>query len=215
MTTASARSTPNNTAAVAGTLWALSAAGASGIIAASLAAYPDGTDGWLHAARYTARFAFLVFVPVFVARPWHQLWPSAASRWALKNRRALGISFAIAHFIHLYALTRFRVATAEAPDLATLVVGGGAYVMLTAMVATSNDAAVRALGARNWKRLHTVGIYWLWFVFFQSYAKRFASGQYFLLPFALVAFLALVVRIAARVRRGRLRERSRTPVLDV
>jgi DMSO/TMAO reductase YedYZ heme-binding membrane subunit len=200
MTTASARSASGTTAAVAGTLWALAAAGAIGIIAGSLAAYPDASEGWLHAARYTARFAFLTFVPVFVARPWHQLWPSAASRWALRNRRSLGLAFAIAHFIHLYALTRFRVVIAEAPDVATLVVGGGAYVLLAAMVVTSNDAAVRALGARNWKRLHTVGIYWLWFVFFQSYAKRSASGQYSLLPFALVAFLALSIRIAARVR---------------
>jgi hypothetical protein len=78
-----------------------------------------------------------------------------------------------------------RVAT-ELPDLGLQLIGGAAaYVLLTAMAATSNDAAVRALGPRAWKRLHTVGIYWIWFMFLETYAVRIARGQTFYMIFAL------------------------------
>jgi sulfoxide reductase heme-binding subunit YedZ len=179
---------------------------ATAVILGSLAAFPGASDGWQHAARYTARFSFLVFVPVFYVRAWHQLRPSAASRWALRNRRYLGLSFATAHFIHLFALTRFNVVTDQVPNVVTLVGGGGAYVFLTAMAATSNDWSVRTLGARNWKRLHTVGIFWLWFVFTQSYAGRvFGNGDLFFVPFLALALAGLALRLYVRfgLRRSR------------
>lgn len=184
-------------------LCALSAGVAGTIIGVSLASYPDGTEGWLHAARYTARFSFLVFTIVFVARPWHQLWPSPTTRWAVRNRRSLGLAFATAHFIHLYALTRFSVLAERMPSAVTLVFGGAAYVLLAAMVATSNEASVRGLGARNWKRLHTAGMYWLWFIFFQSYGGRLAGGDVFFAGFVLVSVGGIGLRIAAYRRRRR------------
>jgi len=198
MTAASARSTALGTTALGFLLCGAAAAGATAVILASLAAFPDADDSWRHAARYTARFSFLVFLPVFLARPWHQLAPSAVSRWALRNRRALGLAFATAHFVHLFALTRFNVGTGDVPNLVTLVGGGGAYVLLAAMAATSNDASVRALGARNWKRLHSVGIYWNWFVFTQSYAGRVAAGQLIFVPFLAAALAGLGLRLYVR-----------------
>jgi DMSO/TMAO reductase YedYZ heme-binding membrane subunit len=200
VTAVAARARPR-TAAIGLALCALAAAGAGAIIAASLAAHPGHAEGWLHAARYTARLSFLLFLPVFVARPWHQLRPSGASRWALRHRRALGLTFATAHFLHLYALTRSQVANAAMPDAATLVGGGAAYLLLAAMVATSNDASVRALGVRRWKRLHTTGLWVLWFVFFQSYAGRVAAGKTGSAGLLGAAVAALGLRIATRVRR--------------
>ena len=179
----------------------VAAAAAGSIIAVSIAAYPALEEGWRHAARYTARFSFMIFLVVFVARPWHRIWPGRATRWTVLHRRALGLAFATAHFIHLYALTRFGLESARVPTLSVLIGGAVAYVLLAAMVATSNDASVRLLGMRNWTRLHTVGIYWIWFVFLKTYVLRVAAGHLFLVPFALAAVAAMALRLAAGVRR--------------
>jgi methionine sulfoxide reductase heme-binding subunit len=201
MTAVSARSAATRTPTLGFAICGAVAAAATGVILTSLAMFPEAKDGWLHAARYTARLSFLVFLPVFLARPLHQLSPSAATRWAVRNRRYLGLAFATAHFVHLFALTRFNVVTDQVPDMVTLIGGGGAYVFLTAMTLTSNDAAVRTLGARNWKRLHTVGLFWLWGVFTFSYFGRVAEGMLFFIPFFAAALASLALRLYVRFTR--------------
>jgi DMSO/TMAO reductase YedYZ heme-binding membrane subunit len=44
------------------------------------------------------------------------------------------------------------------PPIFVPVLGGIGYVLIAMMAITSNNWSVRALG-RNWKRLHTFGIY--------------------------------------------------------
>lgn len=70
-----------------------------------------------------------------------------------------------------------------------------------AMAATSNDAAMRALG-RNWKRLHTFGIHTLWLIFTLSYSLRLLDPD--TRPEAMygvtLCLAALALRIAARRR---------------
>lgn len=173
------------------------------LVSVTLAGAADALEGWQLAARFTARLAFLVFLPVYIASAWHRLAPGAASRWLMRNRRSLGLAFATAHTVHLVALTVFNRMAGQVPDPSALVVGGGAYVMLLAMALTSNDAAVRRLGPRRWKRLHAVGIHWLWFVFAFSYAGRVAEGQLRFLPLLALALFALALRLTARFRRGR------------
>jgi DMSO/TMAO reductase YedYZ heme-binding membrane subunit len=99
----------------------------------------------------------------------------------------------------------------EVPNAVTLAGGGGAYVMMFAMAATSNDAAVRLLG-RNWARLHKLGIYWLWFIFIFSYGGRVLGGKQEFIPLFALLLAGLGLRIgAARVRKSR---RSEAPVLS-
>jgi methionine sulfoxide reductase heme-binding subunit len=57
-------------------------------------------------------------------------------------------------------------------DMITLVGGGAAYGFVAALAATSSDAAQRWLGQQRWRRLHTIGSYYLWFILTQSYASR-------------------------------------------
>jgi len=168
-------------------------------IGQSLGAAPD--ERWQLSARYTARLSFLLFLPVYAASSWNRLWPSAASRFAMRRRRALGLSFATAHTIHLGALTTFQITKGQWPNATTLVVGGGAYLAMFALVATSNDAAVRWLGKR-WRRLHQVGVHWLWFVFTFSYFGRVAQGRLAFVPLLAAALGGLALRIAARRRRA-------------
>jgi sulfoxide reductase heme-binding subunit YedZ len=180
------------------------------VTAAALAAFFGGLaagatsdESWKLAARYTARLSFWVFLVAYVASSWNRVWPSDFSRQLVRRRRAVGLAFAAAHTVHLVALVMYNVVTSQVPDTVTLIFGGGAYVAMFAMAATSNDASVRALG-RHWRTLHRVGIHWLWFVFTFSYAGRVAGGDLWFVPMLAAALGALGLRIVAwRHRRGR------------
>lgn len=141
-----------------------------------LAYYGISETGWQLAARYTVRVSFPLFILAYIARPLMTLWRSETSRWLMRNRRYLGISFAVAHLVHLFALTSFFVFIGTAPDVQTMVGGGLAYVLIIAMAATSNDQSVKALGA-NWGRLHRVGLHYVWFIFLITYMGRFSGGE--------------------------------------
>jgi DMSO/TMAO reductase YedYZ heme-binding membrane subunit len=157
---------------------------------------------WQLAARYTARAAFPLFLAVFVAGPWQRLAPGPAPRWLVAHRRALGLAFATMFTVHLIALATFSLVRGQGPDAVTLVVGGGAFVALYALALTSNDAAVRRLGAPRWRRLHASGLYYLWFVYTFTYVGRLGREPDFFALFALACVVALVVRIAGRRRRA-------------
>lgn len=210
MTPATASKQRSGRGATIAAFCALAALGATSAVLIGHGLADTPVEQWRLAARYTARFSVLIFLVVFVASSWNRLAPSAASRFVLKRRRALGLAFATAHTIHLGALVTYNVMAGEMPSPTTLIVGGGAYVAMFAMVATSNDASVRALG-RNWVRLHKVGIYWLWFVFTFSYGGRVFGGKLEFLPLFAALLAGLGVRIAAaRVRKSR---RAEAPVL--
>ena len=154
---------------------------------------------------HTARLSFSIFIVAFVASSLATLAPSTWTRWILRNRRYIGLAFALAHFIHLGAIISYFVAIDEAPPPIAVAFGGFGYVMVTVMALTSNDRAMRALG-RNWKRLHAAGAYYIWFVFTQSYASRVfggnADGAASPSPVAAYAVL-LAIALAALALRGR------------
>jgi sulfoxide reductase heme-binding subunit YedZ len=151
----------------------------------------DQVAGWQLAARWTARVGFPVFIIAYAASSLLRLWPSDLTKALVRDRRWWGLGFAACHTIHLYALVTYLRLSGEGRELPVLIGGGGAYAIMYLMALTSSDAAQRALG-RNWKRLHTLGIHWLWFVFAFSYFGRVAEGVE--LPYA---GLALAVALAA------------------
>jgi methionine sulfoxide reductase heme-binding subunit len=173
---------------------------------AGLAAGSDQIESWLLAARWTARVGFPIFIVAYAASSLAKLWPSDLTRRLWQGRRWWGLGFAASHTVHLYALVTYLNLSGESRPLGVLIGGGGAYVMLFLMALTSNEAAMRALG-RNWKRLHTLGIHWLWFVFAFSYFGRIAEGRE--LPYAAITFavalLALGLRIAVWIKGRRSR----------
>ncbi len=177
------------------------AAGGAVAVLAAVAGHAWGSDpanGWQLAARYTARVAFPPFLAVFVASAWQRLAPGPVPRWLVRHRRALGLAFATMFTVHLICLTGFSLASGTAPDATTLIGGGGAFLAMYALVLTSTDGAVRRLGAKRWRRLHTFGVYYLWFIFTFSYAGRLASAPGFFAPFALACVLGLAVRLVGR-----------------
>lgn len=177
-----------------------------GALAAGLA-YPGETlDQWSAATRYTARVGFPLFILAYIARPLVDLTRSDWSKALLGRRKWLGNGFAISHTIHLFAIVMLFRELGTWPELPVMLGGGFAYLLLFSMAATSNRAAMKALG-RNWKRLHSVGMHYLWFVFAQSYLGRIfeqgtaAEG----VVFSAVALIAAGLRLAAwiKVRRRR------------
>ena len=83
--------------------WWLTAAIAALLLAmtAAIAAF-KGTEveGTRLAIRMTARTSLVLFLLAFTASATTRLFPSAATSWQRRNRRYLGLSFAISHLIH-------------------------------------------------------------------------------------------------------------------
>ncbi|MCW3847854.1 hypothetical protein OF829_11440 [Sphingomonas sp. LB-2] len=122
------------------------------------------------ATRLTARWSALWFLAAFTARPLFQMFGGVWGE-VLRQRRYVGLGFAAAHTIHGFCFATQIALTDTTRPLIVWLVGGTGYLLMWAMAATSNDAAMRALG-RNWKRLHATGVWWLWFVFTYSYWGR-------------------------------------------
>jgi methionine sulfoxide reductase heme-binding subunit len=131
----------------------------------------DHAEQWLLASRYTARASFAVFLIVYSASSLLRLWPSAMTKALVRHRRQWGLGFALAHTIHLGALAYFNIIILNMPGLQALLGGGLAYGLMFVMAATSNNASMKAMGIW-WKRVHTAGIHWIWFIFTFSYFGR-------------------------------------------
>jgi DMSO/TMAO reductase YedYZ heme-binding membrane subunit len=154
----------------------------------------EGLRAWI---RWTARTSLLLFLATFVASSLRRLWRAPASAWLLRNRRYVGLSFAVSHALHLVGILALA-ATVPAATFAPLTVAGGGlgYAFVAAMAATSSDAAVRRLGARRWRLLHRTGSWVIFVIFAQSYLPApFANPAY--APLGLAVAAALALRVAA------------------
>jgi DMSO/TMAO reductase YedYZ heme-binding membrane subunit len=188
----------------------------AGLISAACAAVllagwvlgPGGEPGVRALIRTSARLSLTLFLLAFSASALRRLWPVAASAWLLRNRRPVGVAFAVAHGLHLaliVTLARLWPSPFFANEgRASALVGGGlAYLLILSMALTSSDRAVAALGARRWKRLHSFGVHYVWAIFTLANARRVPQGaEYALFSLALLLALGLRLLVAARARRG-------------
>ena len=162
-----------------------------------------GTDeaGLRALVRWTARVSFAVFLPVYTASALVRLGSGSIGPWLLRNRRALGLCFAWAHFLHLLAIGMLALLLGDAFDADGLVlVGGGlAYALLAAMALTSSDRAVRKLGARRWRVLHRAGVHWIWVIFAADWTGLALEQPAYLVA-AIAAWAAALLRLAAWLR---------------
>ena len=143
----------------------------AGLTGAIFATADPGEMEFRTTLRVTALTSAIPFLLAFTASALQRLAPSPLSRWALRNRRYLGLSVAGSHLIHLIAIIGL-VETAMNPvaiSPITKVVGGGGFVLLGLMAATSNDLATQVLGAA-WRALHLLGLWVLWLDFAFTYA---------------------------------------------
>ncbi|MBH5400067.1 hypothetical protein HZZ13_20060 [Bradyrhizobium sp. CNPSo 4010] len=164
-------------------------------------------EGLRMVIRFTARSSLLLFCLAFSAAALARLWPNAWTRWQKRNRRYLGLSFAVSHAIHAAAIMTFArmdpAGFAEATSAASYIFGGVGYGFIIAMSATSFDRTAALIGPRGWRALHLVGGYYLWFQFMVSFGKRVPTMPLyaaFLLPLLIVMALRMIAM--ARHPRG-------------
>ena len=154
-------------------------------------------------ARHTARISFAYFLLSFSASSLHYFFSNTLTKFIRHQRRYIGLSFALAHTIHLVALTSFFIVMEENPDIVTLIGGGLGYVAMYAMALTSNDNAVKKLGLKRWKQIHWFGANYIAVIFAFTYVGKLLNGQlngsdYDYLTFALIVgtiFMVFVLRI--------------------
>jgi len=129
----------------------------------------SSADALAIGSRLTARLTFLFFIAAYLARPLWQRFRWAPARWALANRRWLGLAAALSHSVHLGYVVAYRSVVPENDDWVTLIFGGLGFLLFWLLGITSNDSSVRTLG-RKWQWLHRGGIHYLWFIFLVTYA---------------------------------------------
>ena len=152
----------------------------------------------------TADMAFVLFFFAFTASSLMRLAPGPGPKFLMRNRRYIGLSFALVHGVHGALVLSNLALTPETRGVPELMVGGLAYLFLGLMALTSNNAAVRKLGAKRWKRLHKVGSYYIWLIFLATSLGRLVNDgpEPARLWIPVLCLLALSLRIAAH-RRGK------------
>jgi len=149
--------------------------------------------------RSSAHASFIVLLVIFVARPLRQMFRTPFTASLLRNRRLLGIAFAGIHFAHLGLIFyRDRHIADYSFSLIENALGGLIYLFIFLMFLTSFDATARALGARNWRILHKLGLYAILVAFLQTIVPD-SREQVFSINgvLTLVAAVAIVIRLTA------------------
>ncbi len=133
------------------------------LLATALALWsqPQWVEALRSAIRVTARTSFALFLATFLASSLMAVVPSGFTRGLLRERRFLGLAFAFSHAVHAVLIILYvkffpetfwhgRSAAANIP-------GSVGYVFIILLTLTSFPYAVRLLGARAWKLLHSTG----------------------------------------------------------
>ncbi|MFV3326056.1 hypothetical protein ACNFG0_06260 [Pseudomonas sp. NY15372] len=183
------------------------------LIVTSLALWsqPQWVEALRSAIRATARTSFMLFLATFLASSLAILVPTAFTRGLLRERRFLGLAFAFSHAIHAVLIILYanifpetfwhgRTAAANIP-------GSIGYLFIILLTVTSFPGAVKLLGARTWKGLHSTGTWVIAGIFVLSLYKRIPMGSWYPLGFALI-FSAIVFKLIAKLA-VRLRNNTR------
>jgi sulfoxide reductase heme-binding subunit YedZ len=163
-------------------------------------------EGIRLAVRATARTSLVLFALAFSAGALFALQPNGWTRWQRRNRRYLGLSFAVSHAIHAAAIVAFAtldpVAFHQNSMAGSIVTGGIAYLFIIAMVLTSFDRSAAWISPRAWKALHWTGGYYILISFIVTNGKRIGVSPLYAVPVLLMlAILALRVIAWRRARK--------------
>lgn len=186
----------------------------TGLVAIVLAVMSAGSYVWLGLGeeairamvRGTARSSVLLFVLAFSASSLHTLFNTSWSRWLRQNRRYIGVSFALSHFVHLLFLILLMVHFPEDMfaklHLVEIILAGLTYVFILAMTITSFDGPRQWLGERGWHILHATGMYLIWLIFVETYSFAAWHNPAYL-PLVIMLLAAMGLRIAKGIKTKR------------
>ena len=158
-----------------------------------------------HMISYSVRWAVPFIYLALAASSMPVLFPGDFTRWWGRNRRYLGLVFAVAMtwqgaFIFTISAGHGDYYYGEIYLLRDELEGTSGYLFLAAMVLTSFQFGRKYVTNTQWKILHRCGVYFLWAYPFSVYwwnLNYYGYPQPIDYVFYWAGFLAFVVRIAA------------------
>jgi sulfoxide reductase heme-binding subunit YedZ len=187
----------------------------AGINSAAVLAYmstqdlslPTGISEMIQmSVRCTVPLLFLAFATSAMA----VLLPGTFTRWLLRNRRSIGLSYAAAMAWQLFFILwmwtgHWDYYTGEVYLLGDIIFQVPGYLTILAMTITSFHPVRRRMSLMQWRVLHKMGIYFLWFILVDTYYYELTYyGDIQIIDYIFLAagLLAYFMRVAAW---GRLR----------
>lgn len=175
------------------------------MVLASLQSDFSTGSGISHMIGYSVRWAVPFIFIVTATSALQTLFPGPVSMWLLRNRKFIGLLFAVAMawqglFIYLMSTVYRDYYFEEVYLLRDELEGSVGYIFLALMVVTSFRFGRRFLDPQQWKFLHRTGVYFLWAYPFATY---WWSLYYYENPrlidhvFYWLGFTAFALRIAA------------------
>ncbi|GEM_PF-77502 len=180
-------------------------------------ASPEGVSQMIG---YSVRWSVPFIYAVVAASALPVLFPSEASRWCLRNRRYLGLVFAVAMawqgaFIFIISNLHTGYYYEEVYYLRDELEGSSGYLFLAAMVFTSFRFGRQFVSSAQWKVLHRCGVYFLWAYPFSVYwwnLYYYGNPDTIDYVYYWAGFLAFASRIMAWAkRRSRIASSAGTP----
>lgn len=160
---------------------------------------------------FTANIAYPFLIMSFGASTFRYYFKNNFTKWLVNNRRYTGISYGLSFILHYLVITLY-IYLFPHPFISTItwdliVVGPIVLIVTIFMTVTSNNYWVHRLRPKLWTRLHRAGGYVLVCAFIISYFVK--HPKIYLIPYALIGFLLLGLRIARNHSERQARLRSR------
>ena len=162
-------------------------------------------DGVSEMIGFSVRFAVPLIFLVVAASAVQTLFPGPFPMWWLRNRKYIGLSFAVAmawQGLFIFIMSNFfrEYYYEDIYLLRDELEGSVGYIFLPAMVITSFHFGRKYLDAKQWKLLHTSGLYFLFAYPFSVYwwnLSYYGNPELIDYVFYWMGFIAFALRIAA------------------
>jgi hypothetical protein len=186
-------------------------------------------EGISHIIGYSVRFAIPLIFIVAAASSVQVLFPSPFGKWWLRNRKYLGLCFAVAMawqgaFIFIISTFTRDYYFSEIYFFRDELEGTVGYIFLTGMIVTSFAFGRNKVDSKQWKLIQKGGLYFLWSYAFSVYWWNLYYYPYngeFRMPlvhdyiFYWMGFAAVAIRIAAWGKKRLQRAQRKSPDLKV
>jgi len=167
--------------------------------------------GVSHMIQFSVRWAVPFIFLVVATSSLQILFPGPFPSWLLRNRKYIGLCFAVAmawQGLFIFIMSNFFAGYyyEEVFYLRDELEGSTGYLFLTAMVVTSFRFGRKHLSPKQWKLLHKSGLYFLWAYPFSVYwwnLSYYPDPEPIDYVFYWGGFLAFALRIAAWSKRRR------------
>jgi len=185
--------------------WLISVPMSLVMVIAMMGADMATAPGVSHMIGFSVRWAVPFIFLVVAASAVQTLWPGPFPAWWLRNRKYIGMCFAVAMawqgaFIFMMSNFYRDYYFEEIYFLRDELEGSTGYIFLTAMVLTSFPFGRKYLNPKQWKLLHRSSLYFLWAYPFSVYwwnLSYYENPQPIDYVFYWSGFLAFALRIAA------------------